>query len=507
MHSLASFFAFLFIAASTIDADVLPETLNVLTKRDDFEWGVIGDSYASGDAYTYSNVWDNNKDECLCNTEAYGPQLEGDDTWKNDTKSSFNFPACSGKKLEDMRGQISNAGSSPSLVVMTAGGNNANFFKVADGCIFHSNWSMDYGAIYVDDTARTGACAQAIDASKAIITGTMDKDLKNTLDDLLVADNVKLNPDFLLYVTGYAAFFNPKDDWCNHHSFGITSFPPLSNALRSDINTLVTQLNTVYQNTIQNHPSKKVRFVLIDASFDGHRFCEAGSNTWNQYYSSDVWFWNVSPPGLVVPQDANDSVIQINVQSALKESGLTLYSGNGSSIPVAWTLRPLHPKISGHIAIKNAIISQMKADNIPASGPPPTPPAYATGTCSFHVVEWQDCASNSQNLFANITMYDNDKNTIGQTPSTDNSGDPIDDSKPYSFTSKLPNPMRVTGEHQHDYIQFNIGDLAFTSRTTTGPATCKNGGWDPRDGPSCNHRYSSNTNAVCNLFPLYYRTI
>lgn len=138
-----------------------------------------------------------------------------------------------------------------------------------------------------------------------------------------------------------------------------------------------------------------------------------------------------------------------------------------------------------------------------SSTPTPTsvapPPAYATGTCSFHLREWQDCADDSQNLFAIVNMVDNDKNDIGDTetdPPNNTLGDPINTSDPYSFTSKLPLPLVIVGEHENDYVQFTYGSLSWTSRTTSGPATCSIGGWNPTGGPVCGSR-TGNTNAVC----------
>lgn len=122
------------------------------------------------------------------------------------------------------------------------------------------------------------------------------------------------------------------------------------------------------------------------------------------------------------------------------------------------------------------------------------PPAYATGTCSFHVDEYQDCESDATNLYATITMYDNAKNVIGTTTVPDGAIG-VSISTPYSLISKLANPMVVIGEHENDYMQFTIGSLSFTSRTTTGPATCSNGGWDPKDGPVCRSR-AGDQNAV-----------
>ncbi|KAK0510954.1 hypothetical protein JMJ35_006506 [Cladonia borealis] len=134
---------------------------------------------------------------------------------------------------------------------------------------------------------------------------------------------------------------------------------------------------------------------------------------------------------------------------------------------------------------------------LPSSTPPPP---YATGTCSFHLIETQDCASDSSNLFANVTLYDNDKSVIGQTNTDDDSvGEPINASDPYEFDSKLPNAIVITGEHEGDYVQFTYGSLSWRSRTTTGSATCSNGGWDPRQGPVCDERTGDNEDAVNNM--------
>jgi hypothetical protein len=125
------------------------------------------------------------------------------------------------------------------------------------------------------------------------------------------------------------------------------------------------------------------------------------------------------------------------------------------------------------------------------------PPPYAIGTCSFHLQEWQNYTDDSKNLFAIVNVLDNNKNSIGDTPTGPGSplGAPINTADPYSFTSKLPMPLVIVGEHQHDYVQFTYGNWQRTSRTKDGPANCSNGGWDPRSGPMCNGRFRQN--AVC----------
>ena len=145
------------------------------------------------------------------------------------------------------------------------------------------------------------------------------------------------------------------------------------------------------------------------------------------------------------------------------------------------------------VAVPQDTSSSPAAPTSSTAPSPPPPSLYATGTCSFHVDEYQNCADDSKNLFAVITMYDNAKTVIGTTSSPAGSLG-VSISTAYSFISTLASPMVVTGEHENDYIQFTIGALSFTSRTTTGSATCSNGGWDPRNGPQCGGR-AGNVNA------------
>ena len=508
----------LLCGASTVLAGTVGETFNALKKRDVFQWGSIGDSYASGVAYLQSNTYDNNAGNCLRTTDAYAYQLKNDVSWMNGWTEYFTWTACSGSRLVNMQDQILGVGNSPRLVTMSAGGNDnggnplAGFFNVADSCLFLSNPSTDYGLPYNADPDRTGQCAKAIDASKSYIGNTIGTDLKNTINDILSKDNVKSQPDFLLYVMGYAQFFNSDTTWCNSHTFSVfwpyQSGPPLSQYLRNDINSLVTQLNSVYETTIKAFPN--VRFVNFDAGFEGQRFCEADGSAWGQYFSDDVWFWNVSPPNFsVANQNANDTDIHQALNVAVGNNTITPFSSGTGTVSQGWQLRPFHPKISGHAAIEKAITAQMKTDNIPpspsavsspsATVATPSPsasasPPYAKGTCSFHLDEWENCLPEDNDLFANITMYDNAKKIIGQTDTSqggDSLGDPVNIKDPYSFVSKLADPMVVVGEHENDYIQFTIGTLSWKSTDKTGAASCTVGGWNPRDGPSCSRAYQN----------------
>lgn len=136
--------------------------------------------------------------------------------------------------------------------------------------------------------------------------------------------------------------------------------------------------------------------------------------------------------------------------------------------------------------------------------PPPPPPPYATGTCSFHLTETQDCDTNyDNNLYGNVVMKDNNKAIIGSTVNDDDHpiGYGMNNGHPYSFSSKLPNPLIITGEHENDYVQFTYGSLSWQSKTPNGGGSCTVGGWNPRDGPVCHSRVGDQ-NAVRLTFHL-----
>lgn len=135
----------------------------------------------------------------------------------------------------------------------------------------------------------------------------------------------------------------------------------------------------------------------------------------------------------------------------------------------------------------------------------PSSTATATGTqasatsstCKIHIDEYEICGDESSDLFANVSMVNGDGDVIGETVinTTYPLGMPINAGDTYSFQPLLSEAIMITGEHEGDYIQFTQGDMSWTSRTTTGVATCTNGGWDPRDGPVCGERFGD-TSAV-----------
>lgn len=199
------------------------------------------------------------------------------------------------------------------------------------------------------------------------------------------------------------------------------------------------------------------------------------------------------------PDDDDDSNSTATIDSGAILDDADFYAGSGYTPSGGY--QPAGPtgpsSVTETIPMATAAVLQSGTSTPapPTSSTAPSPPAvaYAAGVCSFHVDEYQDCADDSKNLFATITMYDNAKTVIGTTSVPEGSLG-VSISTAYSFISKLASPMVVTGEHENDYIQFTIGALSFTSRTKTGDATCNPGGWDPKDGPECDLR-AGNVNA------------
>ena len=517
--------------ATLASASILPDIHSFkasktrLAKRDAWPYGVIGDSWGSGVSYNDDVLYDGNLDNCLRTKESHGPQMEADTSWLGDFTSGLRDAACSGSQLVDLakgQYQVGKVGQ-PDMIVMTSGGNNAGFGHIVDVCIYHSDPTHNYGPAYKDDTDGTGDCAVALNQATNYIENTMQQDLINTINDILADPNVINNPDFLLYLTGYAQFFGTDyDPWCNNEAWNINSLvfaptPYLSVELRTAFNDRVSAVNTLYKNTVASNYADKARYIDSDAAFSGHRFCEPGATHADQLNTDTsfdgVYLWNLNWPWQVANvdppagQDPNNVTAQ-EAEDLFAGQGVTAWtggsgSGGGGNEPSnGWRLRPFHPRTSGYTAIKNAILAQLKTDGLPkaesGSTPTPTPsstpPAYAPGTCSFHLDEWESCLDDSKNLYAQIKMFDNDKNVIGQTvvdPATNPLGDPINVGDSLDFQSKLPFALQVTGEHEGDYVQFNYNGLNFKS-TDSG---CSVGGWDPRDGPVCGLRFG-NQNAV-----------
>lgn len=390
------------VTASIIpDANSFRTSIGQLIRRDPTPWpyGVIGDSWGSGVSYNDDVLFDKNLDNCLRTKESHGPQMEADTSWTGSFSSGLRDAACSGSRLVDLaKGgyQMGKVGT-PNVVVMTSGGNNCGFGAIVDVCIYHSSPTTNYGPAFADDKDGTGACTKALDDALNYITNTLQQDLINTINDILADPNVKSNPDFLLYLTGYAQFFGTDyDPWCNNESWnipGISSTPYLSKELRTAFNDRVSKVNDLYKKIIQENYSTQARFIDLDPGFGGHRFCEPGMTHSDQLNTDTnfdkVYLWNLNWPWQVAnepapnPDEQNGNITSEEAQQLFGSDGVTAWSGSGggegNKPENGWRLRPFHPRFSGYTSIKNAILAQLKTDGLPKA-PTTSSPSGSTTT-------------------------------------------------------------------------------------------------------------------------------
>ena len=394
-------------------------------------------------------------------------------------------------------------------------------------------------------TQRT--CDEQRALSWSLICQDGDKDTPNTALVSTIDSVIKKivqygqsasGDSFRLYVTGYGQFFNDQDPGCNTVTFARTANPNpdgkehnmMTTDLRQDFNLMSITLNAAIQKAVSENSGSNVKYVDIDGLLGtGHRFCEPGIKE-PDLDNPNLWFWHY-------PYNQNDdstnptikylnSVEQANVNTLTWDQSSTLWTdylddfwskvdmdqlnqsaGDNATAQldlwpdvIGYRARVFHPQLAYHEAIYKAIVQQYISDTsagsqtattssaIPTSTSPP-PLAYATGTCCFHLDEWQDCKAVTDNLYANVTLLDNNKHVIYQTPASyfDNNGlgEPINANSGTSIQGPLQHPLAITGEHENDYIQFTYGSLSWQSKQANGGAQCSVGGWNPRDGPVC----------------------
>ncbi|KAI0406387.1 SGNH hydrolase-type esterase domain-containing protein [Xylaria palmicola] len=265
----------------------------------------------------------------------------------------------------------------PQMITYHAGGNNCGFGDVVKNCIYQPDPSETYG-----DYPGPGLCAESLGRSNDYINkpgeGGLYYDEVKTLMDVLGHDAVRDNDNFRLYVLGYAHFFNLGANYCDDISFGpLRHRPKLSNQLRTDINDGVERVNQVLARAVGDFTDPRITFIDISPAFNGHRFCENSHSYQDQWYSTDVWLWNLNTPADDPPADpalingwlnGGSAMADISPDAGLgveMQGGVETDGSGGSTGQPTWFQRPFHPKKGGTQAIANIVIAQALADKIP----------------------------------------------------------------------------------------------------------------------------------------------
>lgn len=368
-------------------------------------------------------------------------------------------------------------------------------------CIYHPYPTTNYGFNYGDDPLCLGECCQSLQKADDYINkqgdGGFFQDVLNTINDVMGTPQANGGAQFFLYMNGYAQFFNEDttgDGTCDTWSFALIGNVyddsdnelTVNQALRKRMNSLVLNLNQVTQNAINAWQPDITRqteqypvFVDLDPYFNNHRFCEPGDGYNDQWYSDNVWIWNLQVGDYQGQDITGGSFVPADPE-------IQPFSGSlGEGPSGGWKVRPFHPKFQGHTAIKNAIIAKMRVSGMP--GVTPSPTTHVPGQCGFHLrEEWAKQRSQGTAYITITNLYDGGGNNIGYLDKTE-----IDNVPSVGMDSALPFVVVVTPwDSGEDYDSFNYYNLRFdyagmewTTFDDHGPAHCTVGG---RDSPSDN---------------------
>lgn len=272
-------------------------------------------------------------------------------------------------------------------------------------------------------------------------------DLVNNIDSLIKKIVAKgrdgtIGDKFLLYVTGYATFFNEVDTACDEVTFARTANPindgkehtKLTTDLRKDFNHMTDALNAAIIDAVNRNKDTGVRFIDIQANgaLNGHRFCEKGIKEPDQH-NDKLWFWhypynepkdddmkylaNVSSritKGLSAADISSKFPNGIDytnaIFNALGEQGFR--SANGGDIDskagwdsIGWRAKLFHPQLAFHAHIKDMVLGQYLADKPHGSQSGGTPTQSDENRChgvkGNHWVIHRDIAASNVKDFCN----------------------------------------------------------------------------------------------------------
>lgn len=273
-------------------------------------YAALGDSYASGNGA-------GSPQEITCGrfSEAYPVQIARQMTL------AFRNLACAGALMATVEKTQVPWVADSEVVTLQIGGNEADFFSLLNECV--QQWYP------------LSTCEQEIEKAESILQSDsfIDK-----FESLISNTKRSLPPDTLLFVLGYARFFNDQTEQCNHLTFSRTDPENfLTQEKRLAFNRIVDMLNTILKGVAEAHGA---RYVDIDALFEGHRFCEDGVVN----PTEKSWFFNE-----VSDLQEVSTELQVN-RDVWKQ-------GPGDFLELT---RTFHPTIAGHNAMAQEVVGILR---------------------------------------------------------------------------------------------------------------------------------------------------
>ncbi|KAF2276400.1 SGNH hydrolase [Westerdykella ornata] len=389
-------------------------------------FSMMGDSFAAGVGAGKQWEQQETSDVCKRGDWSVGGQLWAEPKWWSGDQKQIQFIACSGARIKAMhKDEPKSNGHDPQdkefavaqndAAVIWAGGNDAGFFKVLDGCVYYF-----FGPFASD-------CATAIKNALETIHKPEFKDLfLQTYSEIMDAAHPQVDT-FTLYVLMYPWFFNAETDDCDDSQFCFWNSycgEKMTKERRRSINDLTNEVNTVIRQAATEisdkfkGTNKIIKIIDTNPAFQDNRFCEKGSkepnpnnphNYFFQLYDKDVapdgtlydnlpsWPNATAAVGAASLPDAADCENKINSDADMdfgehaacrisvvlaKNPALTLDDSRypeakSSDYAAAAYGRIFHPKSKGHAGVKDLIMAAI-ADKTP---PPPPPPPFDNFNC------------------------------------------------------------------------------------------------------------------------------
>lgn len=286
-------------------------------------YAALGDSYATGAGTGHAIVWPPSDAKCGRFTGAYPKQIV------NANKGTiFRNLACGGSSTTSvLLSQVPWIQDSR-VITLTIGGNEVDFFKVVNDCIFQ--W------------VPLASCDASIARSRASIESDY---FRQNLEKVIRRIVVNMGAGARLLVTGYAKFFNDETTQCDRVSFSRTNpEDTLTKARRAELNDLVRLLNSVIETTAIDNGAE---YVDMNAAFEGHRFCEEGVVE-PDVQRNETWFLTVGSPSISDAPSIVDSSHPADHQETLGHGGIPEFA-------------VFHPTILGQRAIAESIMKRLEA--------------------------------------------------------------------------------------------------------------------------------------------------
>lgn len=284
------------------DDDFDPTDLSHITKM-----AAIGDSYSAGIGAgerlgNLLEVLDSQSDfMCSRFDQSYPYFINNDGRLGDPSKRQFQFRSCSGAVIDDvLTKQIPAIDGGQQVIVLSAGGNDAELTHILNQCIFQwgvfdslqsvvatltplleagYEWAKGY-----DFMPLARGCLGQLAHTRDIVHSN---DFSRRLDRVISAAKAKLAPDGMLYYTGYAKFFSETITLeCNnvtwttwlYKGYKIQLKPEmLTDLKRAAMNDLVDLVNLKLEQAVKR-AGPQVKFVDYDkyvGQFSG-RYCEPG---------------------------------------------------------------------------------------------------------------------------------------------------------------------------------------------------------------------------------------